>query len=179
MEQAGIGGDEVTCLQLDDVTGDEGGGVDHRLLAVADDAGVGRGHILQSIQGLLCLTLLVHAHDGVEDDDEQDERGLKQLAPVLLGDDHHEGYDGGGDEDQDHDVLELVDEALEGGLLLLFSETVLTEFGLQLGDLGRGQTRFGVGVQLGDQLFPILTVCGQRSVPPCCVKRGVRVPLIV
>ena len=166
MEQAGVGGDEITGLQLDDVAGDEVGGVDHQLLTVADHAGVGSRHILQGVQSLLRLTLLVHAHDGVEDNDEQDEGRLKQLAPVLLGDDHREGHHGGGDEDEDHDVLELVDEALEGGLLLLLAETVLAVLGLLLGGLRGRQTRFGVGVQLGEQGLLILTVGRQGGIPP-------------
>ena len=166
MDQAGIGGNEIAGLQLDDIAGDQVGGVDDALLTVADDAGVGSGQVFQGIQRLFGLALLVHAHDGVEDDDEQDERGLEQLAPVLFHDHHHKGHDGGGDEDQDHDVLELVDEALQGGFLLLFTETVLAVLTEQLGDLGRGQTRFGIGIQLAEQLFSVLTVCGQRSVPP-------------
>ena len=37
-------------------------------------------------------------------------------------------------------VLELVEETTEGGLFLLLTKTVFAVFGLQIGDLGRGQT---------------------------------------
>ena len=41
LQQAGVGGDEVAGLQVDDVAGDQLGGVDDLLLPVPQDAGVG------------------------------------------------------------------------------------------------------------------------------------------
>ena len=46
------------------------------------------------------------------------------------------------------DVLELVDEALQGGFLLFLAQAVFPVNSLQLGNLCRGKTGFGIGFEL-------------------------------
>ena len=106
---------------------------------------MGRRHVLQGIQGFFRLAFLINAHNGVQNHNQNDKRGLKKLAPVLLHTDHHKGNDGGGDENQDHDVLELIHKALKIGLFLLFFQFIGTVFFLQFGDALRRQSPFAVG----------------------------------
>ena len=77
-----------------------------RLLAVADDLGVGRRHLLQRGQRLLGLRLLHHAEDGVEHDDGHDRNRIDDLA-------QQERHDGRHDQDDDQEVVELVEQQLE------------------------------------------------------------------
>ena len=74
------------------------------------------GKILKAAEpiviGLALAYLLMPVKQRIEDDDQQDETGLKQLTPVFLNANDHKGYDRRSDEDQDHNVLELVKKAL-------------------------------------------------------------------
>ena len=83
-------------------------------------------HILQSIQCFLRLTFLIDTHDGVQDDDQQNQSRLEQLTPIFFDADHGKGNDGGCDQNQDHHILKLIQKTLERCLFLLFTELVLT-----------------------------------------------------
>ena len=95
--------------------------MDH--LAVADDLGLSRGHLLQRLEGLLGLGLLDHAKDGVQDDDGQDDGGVRPLGLALdeAGDD---GDGGRNEQHDDHRVTHLLEEALPHGSLLFLIKLV-------------------------------------------------------
>ena len=75
-------------------------------MAVADDLGVGRGHLLESRQGRFGLGLLDHPDDGVQDDDDHDGDRIHDFA-------QKQGNHGGHDQDDDQKVVELGEKQLE------------------------------------------------------------------
>ena len=79
-DQAQIGGHIVARFQQDDVARNELPGRNRDLMAVADDLGVGRRHLLQGRERLLGLRLLDHADDGVQHHDAHDGDGIDILA---------------------------------------------------------------------------------------------------
>ena len=85
-----------------------------------------------------------YAHSGIEQNDEQNKAGLKQLAPMLLYANDYKGYDGGSDEDKNHYILELIEEALRQGFLFLFAQTVGAVLLLQFGYLRGRETTLAV-----------------------------------
>ena len=70
----------------------------------------------------------------------------------------HKGNDCGKQQNDDHGVLELVKEALEGGLLLLFAELVLAVFGKTLPDLSLAETLLLVGGEVGHNVADFFVV---------------------
>ena len=122
LQDAAVGGHGVAGLQDHHVAG-------HQLLALEEDhlpvpqhlAG-GGGHLLEGLDGLLRLALLVHAQHGVDDHhDEDDEHIREALAGVGGGDAGHQGRH---QENDDHGVAELLEEALEQGDLLPLGQLV-------------------------------------------------------
>ena len=123
LDHAAVRRHGVAGLKQDHVAGDELGArhMDH--LAVADDLGLSRGHLLQRLEGLLGLGLLDHAEDGVQDDDGQDDGGVRPLGLAL--DEASDDGDGGRNEQHDdHRVTHLLEEALPHGSLLFLIKLV-------------------------------------------------------
>ena len=85
---------------------------------------MGGGHAFQGIQGFFRLGLLHHAQHGVEHNDQQDEQRLKEFHGVVAKAGHHKAHCRGQQQNDDHGVLELLQKALQVGLLLLFSQLV-------------------------------------------------------
>ena len=106
---------------------------------------MGRGEVFQGVQGFFRFAFLHHTHNGVENDDEQDQYRLKELhgVPFHAGDDKGDG--GSQEQDEDHNVLKLFDKALEISLFLLFLEFVGAVLFQQCGGLLRGEALLGVG----------------------------------
>ena len=128
VKKTGIRGNKVAGFQTDNIAGHQLSRLNDLFLAVTDDAGVGSGEIFQRIQCFFRFAFLIYTHDGVQDNDQHDQTGLKQLTPVFLDADDYERHDSGGDQNQDHNVLKLVHEPLQGSLFLLFAELVQTVF---------------------------------------------------
>ena len=150
LQQAAVGGDGVAGFQQHHVAGHQLVAVDGDLLAVPQHLAGGGGHGLQGFDGGLSLALLKDAQDRVQQHDDQDD---KDLGKALARDEVGHRRDGGRDhQDDEHGVLQLLDEALEQGGLLSVLElvgAVLFEPGSGL----RAAQTVGAGVQPGDQLF--------------------------
>ena len=69
LDETHIGGDGVTHLELDDVAGDDLGGIDDDGLTLADDLGGGGGQGAEGVDGAGGLVVLEEADDDVEEDD--------------------------------------------------------------------------------------------------------------
>ena len=121
-----IGRDKVARLQPDNIAGNQLRGFDDFFLTVADDAGMGCGQTFERIQRLFGLAFLHHAHDGVEDHDQQDQQRLKELLRVALHTGNDKGDRSGGQQNQDHYILELIQKTLPVSFLLLFLQLVFS-----------------------------------------------------
>jgi len=102
-QEPGIRCDQVAGLQLENVTDDDACGRNRSDLPVAAHLGLGRGHLLESRDGLLGVELLVEADDRVEDDNREDGDGIDRFAQQA-------GDYSRGDEDPDDEALELPEE---------------------------------------------------------------------
>ena len=98
------------------------------LLAAAYHPGVRRGHVFKRVERLFRLVLLHKPQNGVQDDDEQNERRLDKLHGVALHARDHERDDRRDDEDDYHHVLELLEKAERHALFLLLRQLVFTIF---------------------------------------------------
>ena len=87
---------------------------------------MGRRQTLERVQRLLRLALLHHAHDGVQDDNQQDQCRFEEFLRVAFHTGDDKRNDGSDDQNQDHYILELIEKALQIGLFLLFAQLVLS-----------------------------------------------------
>ena len=111
------------------------------------------GQALECIQRFFGFRLLHDTHNGVENDDEQNEQRFKKFLGIALGDRNDERNDGGGDQNQNHRVTELVDEAPEHGFLLFLLQTVFAVFRTDRFDLFVGQAACFIGGKGREQFF--------------------------
>ena len=158
LEQTAVRRHKVAGFQTDDIAGNQLRCINDRFLTVPDHTGMGSGHIFQRIQRLFRFTLLIDTHDRIQNDDQQNQSRLEQLAPVLFHANHHKGNDGCCDQDQDHHILELIQKTLEGGFLFLFTELVFSVAFQPCCDLGSGQSGCRINSQLIQNLSLRLTV---------------------
>ena len=122
-EQSAVGRHGVAFAKHQDVTGHDVGRVDAFHTAVAQHVGRGCGHFGKRVDGLFRLRFLHIAQDGIDDQDQHDHDGVERqrLAfgarrRVHLFDDPRHKRDGGGGEQQvDKRVLELLQELLPLG----------------------------------------------------------------
>ena len=123
LEHAAVGRDGVARLEHDHVAGHELGARQVHELAVAQDLGLRRTHLLQGLEGLLALGLLDHAQHRVDDNDEHDDGDVGKIGLAL---DHaRERADNGGDDKHDdHGIGHLLKEALPQRCLLGFLKLV-------------------------------------------------------
>ena len=113
LQQTAVGGDSVPGLQDHHIPGHQVGAGKHGDLAVPQHLAGGGGHGLEGLNGGLGLTLLHHAQYGVEQHHHQDDEHLRK---TLVGEDAGDsGHGGGGQQDQQHGVLQLLHKALEIG----------------------------------------------------------------
>ena len=108
LEQLGVGGHDVACLEnqqiaRNDLVRRHGG-----LLAVAPDAGPWRRHRPQGEDRTLGAILLKEANDRVDHDDGADRDRIRGLA-------QHARDQGGAEQQEDHRALELAEEELPRG----------------------------------------------------------------
>ena len=170
-DEAHIRGDDVARFQLDDVAGDDLLTCEMPPLAVAQHLGKCLVHILQGFHGVLRLVLLDDADDRVQDDDEQDDAGVDELAVLSL----HEGDDRGDyrrhDEHDDHDVLELLQELDDQALFLRLFERVLAVLGGALLRLCGGKTLLRRG-KCGEDFVRGLVVTDELGLSVFCLVNG-------
>ena len=123
LEHAAVGRDGVARLEHDHVAGHELGTRQVHELAVAQNLGLRRAHLLQGLEGLLALGLLDHAQHRVDDNDEHDDGDVGKVGLAL---DHarERADDSGDDQHDDHGVGHLLKEALPQRRLLGFLELV-------------------------------------------------------
>ena len=123
LEHAAVGRDGVARLEHDHIAGHELGARQVHELAVAQNLGLRRAHLLQCLESFLALGLLNHAQHRVDDNDEHDDGDVGKVRLTL---DHaRECTDGGGnDQHDDHGVGHLLKEALPQRRLLGFLELV-------------------------------------------------------
>ena len=78
---------------------------------------MGACHFLQRLQRVARLVFLINAQEGVQDDDRQDDDALQRLS--------QKNGDHGGDHQDDHqEILELLQDHLDQGLLFSALQTV-------------------------------------------------------
>ena len=137
LDEAGVRRHPIAGLDHDDVAGNDLVGRDSLALAVADHGRFGRCKRHQRSNGALGARLLEEAEQGVEHDDEQDDDrliGQGGLARILQQPLDH-GDDGGDEQDDHQEVLELLDQPRPPGRFrraLELVRTVLLEAPLRL-----------------------------------------------
>ena len=109
LDQAAVGRHGVARFKQHDVADDQFLAAHGDDLAVAQHARGRRGHLLQRLDRLLRLVLLVDAEDGVDDDDRQDDDHVRKA--LALDDREHTGDRCRNEQDEDHGILHLLEEA--------------------------------------------------------------------
>ena len=111
------------------------------LLTVTDDFTGCRCHGLQGFNGCFCLALLEHTQDGIQQNDNQDDDDFCPFA--FAGQHASHCADGCRDQQDDqHRILQLVQETLQKGGLFAFLQLVGTILCQPRLRFGRSQTLF-------------------------------------
>jgi len=138
LKQPGVGGDDVTELDADDVTGHEDGRVLLLPLAVPEHLGLGREARHERGRRVAGVVLLDEADGGVdeEEDDDADEVLPVGRLPSAVGE--HDGHDGGCLHDPGervpHEAQELEQLALRLLLQLVGTEDLEPVLALRAGE---------------------------------------------
>ena len=120
-EDAGVGRDEVACLDVDDVARDELVHGHFAELAAAPDLGLDDHHLLEGRHARRGLALLVEAHRSVEERQQDQHDAGRELVR------DEQAQNAGDEEDDLHRVAVLADERLPARLLLRIGELVGAE----------------------------------------------------
>ena len=144
LQQPSVGGHSVAGLQQHHVAGYQLFTGQHREHPVPQHLAGGGGHLLQGLDGLFRLALLIHAQDGVQQHhgEDDDHIGIALAFDVA----QHAADSGGCQQDQDHGIGQLLQEAGSQGLALGLAELVLALPALPLGGFLPAQAGFG-GIQ--------------------------------
>ena len=178
-KQPDVRGDDVAGFQLDDVARYYLLAGEMFPLAVAQHFGESLVHVFQGFHCVFRLVLLHHAYDGVEDDDEQNDARVDEFGRLFLHDRDDRRHHGSHDEDDDHDVLELLEELDCEALFLSLFERVLAVLGGALLRLGGRESLFRGGQCLKNLVRGLVVVngtgCGFRRLRRPFVLRGLLV----
>ena len=155
-DQPQVGGNLVAGLQQHDVAGHQHGGGYHLHRPAAQHGGVGRGQLAQRRHGLVRTPCLHKADHGIEHHDDEDDQRVGDLA-------HQPRDDGGTQQHQHHEVLELVGQQMPPGSVLAGSQLI----GAVGGAAAQGLVRVQPGVRidavgLGDSLQRVQMRIGGR-----------------
>jgi len=134
--------------------GDQLAGWHNETVTVAHHLRFGRGQLAQGRQGLLGAALLEHAQGRIQDDNGHDGGGLFQVA---------EGgrNDGGHDQHDDDEIVELFQQHLPEGGAGGFGQLVGAILGDAAGDFFTAQALLRGGSQLMEDLLRIQGVPGR------------------
>ena len=106
-----------------------------------------RGHLHKSVHGGRRLAVLNEAHDGVDDNNYENDQHVRKISErevCAALHDRHNGLNCGCDEEHnDHGVCEGVDKLLKEAVFFRLFKPVLAVFGKALLRFGRGQAFFG------------------------------------
>ena len=108
LDQAHVGSHDVPGVEAHEVARHELGGRDDDRDAGTDDARRRAGHALQGVHRLFRPVFLDEPDDPVEGDDDEDDRGVLEVADGR-------GDRGGAEQDQDHRVGELFGQQAPSG----------------------------------------------------------------
>ena len=147
-EDPAVGGDAVSRFQEDQVPGDQGAALQKQLLPASDHPALGGGELLEGFQGLAGVVLLGDGDDRVEDHDQQDDGGVQPILPAP----GKVGQGRGGQEDQDHGVLQLAEDPQQQAGLLALGQTVLSVVLQTPGGFRGREAMLGVCVQFFQHL---------------------------
>ena len=116
LHQPGVCRDQVSRLQPNEVAGHQMRRLHPSELSAPEDLCLGGSHLLQGLQGQLCLMLLRNGDDGIDhDDDEDDDRIQPVLSPAC-----EPGQGRRCQQHQDHGIFQLLPQLPnQSGLLLL------------------------------------------------------------
>ena len=81
-------------------------------------------HLLKRFNGLFGLVLLIHAQNGVDDDDEKDDDNIREALSVGHGE--HAAYGGRAQQDYYHRICKLLKKLLYQGVLFCFLQLILS-----------------------------------------------------
>ena len=109
LDQAHVGGHDVPRVEPHEVTRHELGRRNEDRDAGANDSRRRAGHPFERVHRLFSPVFLDEPDDPVERDDDQDDGGVLEVADGR-------GDGGGGEQDQDHRVRELLGQQAPGGL---------------------------------------------------------------
>ena len=116
LQHAAVGGHGIARFKADDVAHYQILALDGDQLTVAKHAGSVGGHLLQRFHGGLGLALLHDGHDGVDNDDRQDDKhireGAERKVPLGLQDRDDNLHHGRSQQDHDHRVCERLEDLL-------------------------------------------------------------------
>jgi len=137
-------------VQQHQVPGDNLRAGDGSDLSVAKDPHDGGGHLLEGLHGLFGTVLLGHADGGVQQDDEQNGDGVGRFAEQTR---NH----GRRDQDEDHEIPELIDKHGRERAFALFHQLVGAEFCKSIAGFFRTKAVDG-NIQLGEDRLDLLLV---------------------
>ncbi len=137
-QKPGVGGDHIPRFQEDDIAGDQLCPFNELLPALPEHPGMGGGQPPEGVQGLFRLVLLEYSHQGVKHHDEEDEGRFKELRGIPLPQGGEKGDPCRQQQDENHGILKLVKESLEGGALFSLLQAVFPPPAAQLLRLGLG-----------------------------------------
>jgi hypothetical protein len=140
-EDASVGRNRVARVEQDEVSRHEFFGGHQGLVPVASHARRNAGEFAKRLQRALGLTLLNRAHDGVQDYDDQDDECVAEFT-------HERRAEGGNEQKVDQGALELMQRDLEQRLRLPFWNRIFPEPSDPLLDLGGGQPKGGINLNL-------------------------------
>lgn len=95
VEEAAVGGDNVSNLERDDISGDEVGRVDLSPLAVATALGLGGERLHEGLDGASSGALLVEADTRVDEEEENDSGEIRPVRGATFSIREGDGDEGG------------------------------------------------------------------------------------
>ena len=101
LDDAHIGGDDFSGFEQDDIAGDQFGTGDRRRLPFSHHNCRCSGHFLERCHGLFGAVFLAEPEDSVQEHDHGNGDRICRLSQCP-------GDDGSGQQDDDHEILELV-----------------------------------------------------------------------
>ena len=126
--QSGIGRYIITGFHKNNIPRHHLHGIDYHFLAVTDNPGMRRRHALKGLHGLFRLTFLHHSHDGVENNNKQNQKRFKKFRCFMSVARHNKRNDSRSDQNKYHHILKLLKKTLQIRFLFLSPQLVRAIF---------------------------------------------------